>query len=38
MPWTLHDAKRDQATIENIEKGDDRSAAILAGAYLVVRS
>jgi hypothetical protein len=34
MPWTVRDAKRERATIENIEKGDDRSAAILAGAYL----
>jgi hypothetical protein len=34
MPWTLRDAKRESAIVDNIDKGDDRSAAILAGAFL----
>src|ERR1041384_4735990 len=34
MPWTLRDAKREQAIMENIEAGQDRSGAILAGSYL----
>jgi hypothetical protein len=34
MTWTVRDAERDRNTINAIEAHDDRSAAILAAAYL----
>ncbi len=34
MSWTLRDAKREGRIINNIEKGEDRTAAILGASYL----
>src|SRR3954451_5341598 len=34
MTWTLRDAKKERAITDRIEQGDDRSAGILAGAFI----
>jgi hypothetical protein len=34
MTWTLRDAKKERAITDKIEEGDDRSAGILAGAFM----
>jgi len=34
MTWTLRDAKRERGIVDKIDQGDDRSAAILAEAFL----
>jgi hypothetical protein len=34
MTWTLRDARRERAITDKIDAADDRSAAILAGAFI----